>query len=145
MATNARLDPYRNFRYRVEIEGIQVAAFSDVSGYDLSMDVIEYRDGNETITPRKLPGLRKHSNITLKRGITDSMDIYNWIKSVSEGKVERKSVTIISIDEEGNDSATWQVVQAWPMKYSVSDFKGTGNEVLIETLEIAHEGMTRTK
>ncbi len=145
MATNARLDPYRNFRYRVEIEGIQVAAFSDVSGYDLSMDVIEYRDGNEAITPRKLPGLRKHSNINLKRGITDSMDIYNWIKSVSEGKVERKSITIISIDEEGNDSVTWQVIQAWPMKYSISDFKGTGNEVLIETLEIAHEGMTRTK
>ena len=145
MATNARSDPYRNFRFRVEIEGIQIAGFSDVSGYDMSINVVEYREGNEVITPRKLPGLRKHSNITLKKGTTDSMDIFTWINNVSEGKVERKSVTIISIDEEGNDSATWQVINSWPVKYALSEMKGTGNDVLIETLELAHEGMTRTK
>ena len=111
----------------------------------MSINVVEYREGNEVITPRKLPGLRKHSNITLKKGATDSMDLFNWIKNVSDGKVERKSVTIISIDEEGKDSATWQVINSWPVKYALSELKGTGNDVLIETLELAHEGMTRTK
>ncbi|GBF34827.1 hypothetical protein DCCM_3947 [Desulfocucumis palustris] len=139
-----RKDPYRNFRFRVEVEGIEQAGFSEVTGFDASIDVIEYREGNEVITPRKLPGLAKYSNITLKWGVTDSMDMYNWISSAIEGTVERKTVTIIAIDEEGNDVATWQVIEAWPAKYTAPDFNGTGSEVAIESLELAHEGMTRT-
>ncbi|MFC5449793.1 phage tail protein [Paenibacillus aestuarii] len=140
-----RRDPYRNFRFRVEVEGIQQAGFSDVSGFDASLSVIEYREGNETITPRKLPGLAKYGNISLKWGVTDSMDMYNWMNESIQGKVSRKTVTIIAINEEGSDVATWQVIEAWPMKYSAPSFKGTGNEIAIESLDLAHEGMTRTK
>lgn len=140
-----RRDPYRNFRFRVEVEGIQQAGFSEVSGFDASLDVIEYREGNETITPRKLPGLAKYGNITLKWGVTDSMDMYNWMQDCIQGKVSRKTITIIAINEEGNDVATWQVIEGWPSKYTAPDFNGTGSEVGIELLELAHEGMTRTK
>ncbi len=140
-----RNDPYRNFRYRVEIEGIEQAGFSEVTGYDASIEIIEYREGNEIITPRKLPGLAKYGNITLKWGTTDSMDLYDWIQECIEGTVERKTITIIAIDEEGGDVATWQVVEAWPTKYTVPNFNGTGKEVAIESLELAHEGMTRTQ
>jgi phage tail-like protein len=140
-----RKDPYRNFRFRVEVEGIQQAGFSEVSGFDASIDVIEYREGNETTTPRKLPGLTKYGNITLKSGVTDSMDMYNWINDCVEGKIERKTITIIALDEEGNDVATWQVIESWPMKYTAPDFNGTGSEVAIQSLEMAHEGMTRTQ
>ncbi|MFZ5352367.1 MAG: phage tail protein [Bacillota bacterium] len=140
-----RRDPYRNFRFRVEIEGIQQAGFREVSGFDASLDVVEYREGNEIITPRKLPGLVKYSNITLKWGVTDSMDMYKWIEDCISGNVERKTVTIIAIDEEGGDVATWQVIEAWPTKYSAADFNATASEVAIETLELAHEGMTRTQ
>lgn len=140
-----RRDPYRNFRFRVEIEGIQQAGFSEVSGFDASIDVIEYREGDEVTTPRKLPGLTKYGNITLKWGVTDSMDMYQWMQEAIEGKIERKTVTIIAIDEEGGDVATWQVIEAWPAKYTAPNFNGTGAEVAIELLEIAHEGMTRTK
>ncbi|MGG1513800.1 phage tail protein [Paenibacillus oryzisoli] len=140
-----RRDPYRNFRFRVEVEGIQQAGFSDVSGFDASLAVIEYREGNETITARKLPGLAKYGNISLKWGVTDSMDMYNWLSESIQGKISRKTVTIIAINEEGADVATWQVIEAWPTKYSAPSFKGTGNEVAIESLELAHEGMTRTK
>ena len=115
-----RRDPYRNFRFRLEIEGIQQAGFSEVSGFDASLDVIEYREGNEVITPRKLPGLAKYSNITLKWGVTDSMDMYNWMQNSIQGKVERKTVTIIALNEEGSDVATWQVIEAWPAKWSRS-------------------------
>ncbi|OPH59722.1 phage tail protein [Paenibacillus ferrarius] len=140
-----RRDPYRNFRFRIEVEGIQQAGFSEISGFDASLSVIEYREGNETITPRKLPGLAKYGNITLKWGVTDSMDMYNWMSESIQGKISRKTVTIIAINEEGGDVATWQVIEAWPSKYSAPSFKGTGNEVAIESLELAHEGMTRTK
>jgi phage tail-like protein len=140
-----RRDPYRNFRFRIEVEGIQQAGFSEISGFDASLSVIEYREGNETITPRKLPGLAKYGNITLKWGVTDSMDMYNWMSESIQGKISRKTVTIIAIDEEGGDVATWQVIEAWPSKYSAPSFNGSGNEVAIENLELAHEGMTRTK
>ncbi|CAH1213494.1 MULTISPECIES: phage tail protein [Paenibacillus] len=140
-----RRDPYRNFRFRIEVEGIQQAGFSEISGFDASLSVIEYREGNETITPRKLPGLAKYGNISLKWGVTDSMDMYNWMSESIQGKISRKTVTIIAINEEGGDVATWQVIEAWPSKYSAPSFKGTGNEVAIESLELAHEGMTRTK
>lgn len=140
-----RKDPYRKFRYRVEMEGIQQAGFSEVSGFDASLDVVEYREGNEVITPRKLPGLAKYGNITLKWGVTDSMDMYNWISDCVQGKVARKNVTIIAINEEGQDVASWQVIEAWPCKYTAPDFNATASEVAIENLELAHEGMTRSK
>lgn len=147
MATNDRKDPYRNYRFKVEIKGMQVAAFSEVTGFDVSVNMSEYREGNEAATTtRKLPGLSKYSNITLKRGVTDDMEVYTWANQIpSTGKCERKDVTLTLMDEEGKDSAVWQVINAWPVKYSVSEFKGQGNEVLIETLELAHEGMTRKK
>lgn len=139
-----RRDPYRNFRFRIEVEGIQQAGFSEISGYDASIDVVEYREGNQTTTVSKLPGLTKYGNITLKWGVTDSMDMYDWMSSCIQGTVTRKTVTIIAMDEEGSDVATWQVIEGWPTKYTAPDFKGTGNEVAIESLELAHEGMERT-
>jgi phage tail-like protein len=140
-----RKDPYRNFRFRVEVDGIQQAGFSEVTGYDASIEVIEYREGNENTTPRKLPGLTKYGNITLKTGVTASMDLYNWIKDCTEGKITRKNVTIVAQDEAGQDVATWKVSEAWPTKYTAPNFNALGKEVAIETLEIAHEGMKREK
>lgn len=139
-----RTDPYRNFRYRVEIEGLEQAGFNEVTGFDASLDVIEYREGNELTTPRKLPGLTKYGNITLKWGTTDSMELYEWIQECMEGTIERKTVTIIALDEEGNDVATWQVIEAWPMRYTAPSFNGLGAEVAVEVLEFAHEGLLRT-
>jgi phage tail-like protein len=107
---------------------------------------VEYREGTDTITPRKLPGLAKYGNITLKWGVTDSMELYEWIQDcIVEGTIERKTVTIIAINEEGEDVATWQVLEAWPTKYTAPDFNATASEVAIELLELAHEGMLRTQ
>jgi len=143
--TAERTDPYRNFRFRVEIEGLQQAGFSEVSGFDASFDVIQYREGNEATTTRKLPGLARYGNISLKWGATDSIELYEWIQDCVNGTIERKTVTIIAIDEEGGDVATWQVIEAWPVRYTAPNFNGQGSEVAIELLELAHEGMTRTQ
>lgn len=135
--------PHGRFRYKVEIDGLDAGGFSEVTGFDASIDVIEYREGDMVTTPMKLPGLKKYSNITLKQGLADSMVLYDWIIAGVNGAVQRKTITITLLDEEEALAASWQVINAWPMKYTAPDFNATSSEVAIETLEIAHEGMTR--
>ncbi|WP_430882536.1 phage tail protein [Fusibacter sp. JL216-2] len=137
--------PYRNFRFRLEIDGLEAGGFAEVSGFDTSVDVIEYREGDDVTTPRKLPGLTKYGNITLKWGTSDSMVLYEWLDGITEGTIERKTVTITAIDEAGDDAASWQMINAWPVKYTAPDFNATGSEVAMESLEIAHEGLTRSQ
>jgi phage tail-like protein len=129
----------------VELDGIETAAFSEATVPDSSTDAVDYREGTDPTHQRKLSGLTKYGNITLKKGITDNLDLYDWRKSVEQtgAKGARKNMSLILIDEEGNDKARWNVVEAWPTKYDPSDFSAKGNEVLIETLEIVHEGITR--
>lgn len=135
--------PHGKFRYKVEIDGIEAGGFSEASGFDASIDVIEYREGDMVQTPMKLPGLKKYGNITLKQGVADSDVLYQWMASGLEADVDRKTLTITLLDINGDDAASWQVINAWPTKYTAPDFNATSSEVAIETLEIAHEGMTR--
>ncbi len=140
-----RKDPYRQLRFRVEIDGITQAGFSEVSFTDTTTDPVEYREGDEPTTVRKLSGLTKYGNITLKWGITDTMDIYNWRQQIIDTGAEgaRKNMSIILVDEAGSDKARWDITRAWPTKYDPPDFSAKGNEVAIETLEIVHEGFKR--
>ena len=129
--------------YKVEIDGLEAGGFSEVTGFDASIDVIEYREGDMTQTPLKIPGLKKYGNITLKQGLVDSMVLYEWMTAGLEGDVERKTLTITLLDIAGSPAASWQIINAWPVKYTAPDFNATSSEVAIESLEIAHEGMTR--
>ncbi|RPI37758.1 MAG: phage tail protein [Nitrospiraceae bacterium] len=140
-----RKDPYRQFRFRVEIDGITQAGFSECSFADTTTDPVEYREGDELPTVRKLSGLTKFGNITLKWGITDTMEIYNWRQQIIDTGAEgaRKNMSIILVDEAGSDKARWNITRAWPTKYDPPDFSAKGNEVAIETLEIVHEGFKR--
>jgi phage tail-like protein len=143
-----RKDPYRNFRFKVEIDGIIQAGFSEVTIPDASSDVVDYREGTDAPTNRKLPGQLKYGNVSLKWGITDSMELYEkWRKPVEEGKMKdaRKSIAIILMNEEGNPAARWELVNAWPIKYKAPDMSAKSNDVAIETLEIVHEGLKRVK
>ncbi|MCH5337233.1 MAG: phage tail protein [Acetatifactor sp.] len=135
--------PYGKFRYKVEIEGKEAGGFSEVSGFDATVEVIEYREGDMVQTPLKVPGLKKYGNITLKQGVTTSKVLYEWITAGINGPVERKTVTITLLDDEEKAAASWQVINAWPTKYTAPDFNATSSEIAIDTLEIAHEGMTR--
>lgn len=135
--------PYAKFRYKVEIDGLEAGGFSEASGFDASIDVIEYREGDMVQTPMKLPGLKKYGNITLKQGVADSMVMYEWMIAGVEGEVERKTITITILDDTETATASWQVINAWPAKYTAPDFNALTSEVAIESIEIAHEGMTR--
>ena len=142
-----RSDPYRNYRFRVEIEKVTVASFAEATIPDSTTDPVEYREGTDQPNQRKLSGLNKYGNITLKKGLTDSMDLYKWRKDVEDkgAKGARQGISLVLIDEEGEDKARWDIENAWPTKYSPSGFSAKANEVLIETLEIVHEGIKRTK
>ena len=108
-----------------------------------AFDVIEYREGADPTHVRKLPGLTKYGNIILKRGITKSLELYQWHRQIVSGQINRKNVAVVVIDESGADQARFQVSEAWPVKYDPSDLNGKGNEVLIELLELANEGIER--
>lgn len=140
-----RVDPYGSFNFLVEIDGITRAAFQQVSGFDSSIDVTEHREGGENITTRKLPGLAKYSNITLKWGTTDDTSLYDWHMKWVKGdpSAERKNGSIILLDRQGNEKVRWNFFNAWPCKWDGPDFNAEGNDVAIETLELAHEGVER--
>ncbi|MCP4157231.1 MAG: phage tail protein [bacterium] len=140
-----RIDPYRNCRFLLEIDSITQAGFSEVTIPDTAQDPIEYREGNDVPTVHKIPGLIKYGNVTLKWGITDSLDLYKWRVLVEDGKMKeaRRNVAIILRDEEGNDKCRWEFFEAWPTKYDSPDLNATASEIAIETLEIAHEKMVR--
>ena len=138
--------PYRNFRFRLEIDGLDAGSFSEVSGFDATIDVVEYRAGDDpAITPTKLPGLIKYGNITLKWGSSETMVLYDWLIDITEGTIEKKTVTLTALDEEGSPAASWRCINAWPVKYTAPDFNGTSSEVAIETIEMDNEGLTRTE
>lgn len=141
----SRNDPIQNFRFRVEIDGITQAGFSEVIMPDATIDVIEYREGSEQTHVRKLSGLTKFSNIILKWGITNSMDLYNWVKSVMDSGASgnRKNMSILLIDEEGNESMRWNFMEAWPVRYKISDLNAMTNEVLFEIIEITFERFSK--
>jgi len=143
MPTGQRNDPYRSFRFRVEIDGLTRAGFREASGLDTTTDVIEDREGTETTTIRKLPGLTKFSNITLKRGVTDDDELMKWRQQVMDGTIVRKSGSIVVMAEDGSEKLRWNFQEGWPTKWTGPSFNATGNEVAIETLEIAHEGLKR--
>jgi phage tail-like protein len=143
----ARQDPLRQFRYRLEINGIDQAGFSEVAIGDLSTDAIEYREGDEITTVRKLNGLNKYGNITLKWGITDSMELANWHQLVVDDNTPldaaRRTVVIRVQNEAGEDKAAFEIIKAWPCKYDPSDLNAKGNEVAIDMLELCNEGIKR--
>lgn len=138
-----RTDPYRVYKYKVEIDGITRGGFREASGLDSSQDPIEYREGIDPLHAKKLPGLNKSSNITLKWGITDDAQLWEWRKKSIDGKVERKNGSVVLYNDAGEEKIRWNFMEAWPTKWTGPSFNATGNEVAIETLEIAHEGLTK--
>ena len=140
-----RVDPLRNFRFRVEIDGIAAAAFSEIVIGPMTVEAIDYREGTDPPHVRKIAGLAKTGDVTLKRGITQSLDLYNWFRQVATGQLagNRRKVVITVMDEAGNDAARFVVSEAFPTKYDPSDLNAKGNDVCIETLELANEGIER--
>jgi phage tail-like protein len=143
MATGVRVDPYKDFRFLVEIDGIVQAGFSECSGFGSDVEVIDYREGGDSATVRKLPGKTSYPDITLKWGLTDSRDLYDWHRAAVNGAVERKNGSIILQDDIGTEKVRWNFFLAWPSKWAGSALNATGNAVAIETLTVTCERLER--
>jgi phage tail-like protein len=138
-ATGDRDDPFASFNFLVVIDGVTTAGFSECSGITMETDPIEYRTGKEDTTVRKLPGLKKFGNITLKRGFTKDKGLWEWRKKVLDGKTERQSGSVTLLNEARQPSVRWNFREAWPRKLDGPSFNAKNNEVAIETLEIVVE------
>lgn len=137
------IDPFNSQNFLLEIDGITSAGFSECTGLNAESNVIEYREGNESITPRKLPGLNKFGNVTLKRGLSKDTALFDWHKAAMDGDINRTSVSIVVLDEKRQEQLRYNLVNAWPSKYTAPDLKANANEIAIESIEIAHEGVER--
>jgi len=137
----ARNDPYRNYRFRVEIDGIEQAGFADATIPDSTTTPTDYREGTDPTHSRKLSGLTAYGNVTLKWGMTDSMALYEWRQQVvaSGAHGARKNLSLVLLDEAGEDKTRWNIMEAWPTKYDAGDFSAKGNDVIIENLDLVCE------
>jgi len=140
-----RTDPYRAYSFLVEIDGIRQAGFSECNGFGSSVDPTEYREGNEVpLTARKLPGLTKFTNITLKWGLTDSRELFDWYTDITKGKIQRKNGSIVLMDTDGKtEKIRWNFTDGWLCKWDGPDFNATSNAISVQTMEICHEGITQ--
>ncbi|MGH2572142.1 MAG: phage tail protein [Actinomycetota bacterium] len=138
----ARQDPYRAMNFRVEIDGIAAALFSECTGLESSIDVVEYREGaDSSLSVRKLPGLRKYSNITLKRGVTEDKELYRWHRNILNGELDRRNGSIVLQDDQRNDVLRWTFRSGWICRYEGPALSAKSSEVAMETIEICHEGL----
>jgi phage tail-like protein len=138
--TGKRKDPFRGFNFQVQISNTSVAGFRECSGLSFTTDPVEYREGTDkALHPRKLTGLRKFANISLKRGVTDNQELWNWYKNILNGKTDRRNGSIVLRNEEHQSVMRWKFENGFITKYETSNFNATGNDVTIETIELAVE------
>ena len=136
----ARRDPFKNYSFLVEIDGIASSAFKSVSGLAAEAEVIEYREGSDAVSSsRKLPGRVRYPNVRLSRGLTTSRDLWDWWQTVVDGTVERRNVAITLLDDSRTPVLRWLLREAWVAKFEGPEFDASKNEVAIETIELAHE------
>ena len=136
-----RNDPFRNNHFLVEIDGMASASFLSVQGIESITDVIEYRNGNEEALPRRLPGLHKCADITLRRGLTADRDLWEWRLSVLEGRTERRNGVIIVLDQTRNPVLRLTFREAWPCRWSLSGMDALAKETIIEEIELVVEDL----
>ena len=142
-----RDDPYAAFNFQVVINGVLddgqavKGSFAEVSGLDVTITPIEYRNGSEDITVRKMPGLTSYSNIVLTRGVIGDLALWAWVKSVLDGQVQRADGTITLLDENRQEVLRWNFRRAWPCKWVGPTLNAKSNDVALETLELCHEGI----
>jgi phage tail-like protein len=134
--------PLPKFHFRVEWGGSKIG-FTEVTGLNIENEMIEYRDGSSPEYHKlKMPGLQKYGNITLKRGMFNGdNEFFQWLNTVSLSKIERRDVSIALLNENHEPVYIWRVKNAFPVKVVAPDLKSDANEVAVETIEIAHEGL----
>jgi phage tail-like protein len=137
-----RSDPYRGFRFKLELGGIISGGFSEVSGLSVETEVESRKEGGENNFEYKLPKATKYSNLTLKRGISDD-NLWAWYKDVIYGKVERQDISVCLLDEGGTEVMRWNFEKAFPVKWNGPSLNASSNSVAVESLVLVHHGLQK--
>ena len=147
LATNllgVRMDPYMGFNFLVEIEGLVIGGFSEVSGLAVETTVQEYTEGGQNDYVHKLAGPTRYpQNLVLKRGLTDLDTLWSWHQDVTTGNVSRKNGTIYLLNKQGIPTMWWDFKEAYPIKWTGPDLRAESNTVAMESVELAHRGLSK--
>lgn len=143
-ALDVRLDPYAGFAFLVEIDGLLVGGFSEVTGLQVETEVEEYAEGGLNEFVHRLPGRTRYpSNLVLKRGLTDVDALWSWHQEVVAGKVERRNGTIYLLDRQRVPAMWWDFREAYPVKWIGPELRSDSNAVAAESVELVHRGLSR--
>lgn len=142
MATGGRVDPFRSYNFAVEVRGLVVGGFSEVSGLELEIETQDYREGGVNGFIHKRAGSAKYaSNLVLKRGMTDGLELWNWYWDTVHGRIHRRNVSILLMDERGQEKLRWNFHKAYIVKWSGPTMHAGSSDVAVETVELAHKGL----
>jgi phage tail-like protein len=139
------VDPYRNYNFKLEA-GAAEAHFTECSGMGIKVDAIEYREAGNNQVVRKLPGQVHYSEVTLRYGLTDSKQLWDWLMASANGRVDRRNVSIVMLAADGTDATPglhWNLNQAWPSEWRGAKLDALGREAAIETLTLVYETLER--
>ena len=134
-------DPYLGFHYRVQIDGIEIAGFSEVTGLGLEVELADWREGGNNEFLLRFAGPAKHpSNLILKRGMMDADVLWAWQREITEGTIALRNAAIVLLDSAGNDRRRWEFLHVCPVRWSGPELRAGSAEVAVETLELTHRG-----
>lgn len=138
-----RLQPYQTFNFAVEIEGLVVGGFTEVSGLESDVEVEEYREGGVNGFVHKLPGRTSHANLVLQHGLTSLSTLWDWYYNTTQGVIQRRNGTIMLLDARQTPVMWWNFGNALPVRWTGPTFSAVSDEVGVQSLELAHEGLTK--
>ncbi|HEV7859437.1 MAG TPA: phage tail protein [Pyrinomonadaceae bacterium] len=136
-----RKDPYQSFNFMIEIDGIAAAGFAECSGLSAEVETFEYREGGVNDYTHRFAGAAKYPPLVLRRGMTDSHELWNWHLEVAKGFVIRRNGTIHLLDGEGQPVKHWHFVRAYPVKWTGPELRAGTSSVAFESIELTHEGL----
>jgi phage tail-like protein len=140
----ADLDPYRNYNFKLEIQGVTQGHFTECSGLGARVEAISYREGGLQQVVRRLPGRTEYADVTLRYGLTSSNELWQWLLSVIKGTVQRRNVSVILLGSDGSTEVMrWNLVNVWPREWRGAPLDAMGQEVAIETMTLVYESLER--
>lgn len=144
MAAADMTDPYRAYNFILDLNGVTVGRFTEVTGLEVQVEVIAYREGGADPAVRQLPGRVRYEPVELRYGLSDSRELWDWLMSTARGQVERRNLSVILLSSDRSAEVTrWNLTGAWPCNVRCAELKALGNEVAYETISLVYEGIER--
>ncbi len=142
-APGSRPEPYLKYNFLVEIDGIVQARFMEVEGLNVTVDVIEFREGGQPSAPILIPGLVHYGPLMLRNGLTQSNELLDWVQATVNGSMVRRNLSVIILDTEGNEEARYNLYEAWPSSWTLSKLDSMGLGPIVEEIVIQYEKFER--